>query len=53
VIGLLADDWSEAEIIANYPGVARDDIMACLAYEPARKDAPVWRKPLSTAPSRK
>jgi uncharacterized protein (DUF433 family) len=36
VIGLLADGWSEAEIIANYPGVAQDDIMACLACEPAR-----------------
>jgi uncharacterized protein (DUF433 family) len=32
VIGLLADGWSEAEIIANYPGVAHQDILACLAY---------------------
>lgn len=32
VIGLLADGWSEAEIIANYPGVAHEDILACLAY---------------------
>jgi uncharacterized protein (DUF433 family) len=32
VIGLLADGWTEAEIIANYPGVAREDILACLAY---------------------
>jgi uncharacterized protein (DUF433 family) len=38
VIGLLADGWTEAEIIANYPGVAHQDILACLAY--ARPLAP-------------
>jgi uncharacterized protein (DUF433 family) len=32
VIGLLADGWTEAEIIANYSGVAHEDILACLAY---------------------
>jgi uncharacterized protein (DUF433 family) len=32
VIGLMADGWSEADILANYPGVTRDDIIACLAY---------------------
>jgi uncharacterized protein (DUF433 family) len=32
VIGLLADGWTEAEIITNYPGVAHEDILACLAY---------------------
>lgn len=32
IIGLLADEWSEAEITANYPGIGHDDIMACLAY---------------------
>lgn len=32
VIGLLAEGWSEADIRANYPGVAHDDIIACLAY---------------------
>jgi uncharacterized protein (DUF433 family) len=32
VIGLLADGWSEAEIVANYPGLAHADILACLAY---------------------
>jgi uncharacterized protein (DUF433 family) len=32
IIGLLAEGWSEAEIGANYPGVSRDDILACLAY---------------------
>jgi uncharacterized protein (DUF433 family) len=32
VIGLLADGWSEAEIIVNYPGLSHEDILACLAY---------------------
>jgi uncharacterized protein (DUF433 family) len=32
VIGLMAEGWSEADIIENYPGVTRDDIAACLAY---------------------
>jgi uncharacterized protein (DUF433 family) len=32
VIGLLADGWSEADIVGNYPGVTHDDIIACLAY---------------------
>jgi uncharacterized protein (DUF433 family) len=32
VIGLLADGWSESDILNNYPGVTHDDIIACLAY---------------------
>ena len=32
VIDLLAAGWSEAEILDNYPGLCRDDILACLAY---------------------
>jgi uncharacterized protein (DUF433 family) len=32
VIGLMADGWSEAEILANYPGIGHDDVIACLAY---------------------
>jgi uncharacterized protein (DUF433 family) len=32
VIGLMADGWSEADILENYPGITRDDIIACLAY---------------------
>lgn len=32
VIGLMADGWSQADILANYPGLARDDIIACLSY---------------------
>jgi uncharacterized protein (DUF433 family) len=32
VIGLMADGWSEADVLQNYPGIGRDDIIACLAY---------------------
>jgi uncharacterized protein (DUF433 family) len=32
VLGLLAEGWSEADIVANYPGITHDDIIACLAY---------------------
>ena len=32
VIGLLAEGWSETDILANYPGLQREDITACLAY---------------------
>jgi uncharacterized protein (DUF433 family) len=32
VIGLMADGWGEADILANYPGITHDDIIACLAY---------------------
>ena len=32
VIGLMADGWSEPDILRNYPGLAHDDISACLAY---------------------
>jgi uncharacterized protein (DUF433 family) len=32
VIGLLADGWSESDILANYPGITHEDIIACLSY---------------------
>jgi uncharacterized protein (DUF433 family) len=32
IIGLMADGWSEADILANYPGITHDDILACFAY---------------------
>ena len=32
ILGLLADDWSVADILANYPGLTHDDVTACLAY---------------------
>jgi uncharacterized protein (DUF433 family) len=33
IIGLMADGWSEADILANYPGVTHEDIIACLAHD--------------------
>jgi uncharacterized protein (DUF433 family) len=32
VIGLMADGWTEPDILANYPHVSHDDIIACLGY---------------------
>ena len=32
VIALMTEGWSEADILANYPGISHDDIIACLAY---------------------
>lgn len=32
LIGLMADGWSEADILADYPGLERADLSACLAY---------------------
>jgi uncharacterized protein (DUF433 family) len=32
VIGLMTDGWSETDILENYPGITRDDILTCLAY---------------------
>jgi uncharacterized protein (DUF433 family) len=32
IIGLLADGWSEADVLSNYPGIVHEDIIACLAY---------------------
>jgi uncharacterized protein (DUF433 family) len=32
VIGLMADGWTEADILANYPGITREDLLACLAF---------------------
>jgi len=28
----MAEGWSEAEILGNYPGLTHEDIIACLAY---------------------
>jgi uncharacterized protein (DUF433 family) len=32
IIGLMADGWTEADILKNYPGIMHEDILACLAY---------------------
>ncbi len=52
VIGLMADGWTEADVLQNYPGIEHDDIITCLAYArdtlmserafPRRREFP-WR----------
>lgn len=32
IIGLMAERWSEADILKAYPGLTVEDIQACLAY---------------------
>lgn len=36
IVGLLAQGWTEAEVLRNYPGLSREDILACLAYAQER-----------------
>ena len=35
IIDLLAQGWTEAEILNNYPGLTREDVQACLSYASA------------------
>ena len=32
IIELLAHGWTYHDILTSYPGISRDDILACLAY---------------------
>jgi uncharacterized protein (DUF433 family) len=32
VVGLLAQGWSQEQIMTSYPGLTPADIQACLAY---------------------
>ncbi|MFP4172979.1 MAG: DUF433 domain-containing protein [Candidatus Hydrogenedentota bacterium] len=32
VVELLAEGWSEQQIIENYPGLTHEDVLACLRY---------------------
>ncbi len=32
LLELLAEGWSEADILRNYPGLTHDDLRACWAY---------------------
>jgi uncharacterized protein (DUF433 family) len=32
ILELLAAGQSESEVLANYPGLSREDILACLSY---------------------
>lgn len=35
IVDLLAQGWSEGDILKNYPGLTHEDIQACLAYASA------------------
>lgn len=35
VIDLLAQGWAEADLLANYPALAHEDVQACLSYASA------------------
>ncbi|MBV7327313.1 DUF433 domain-containing protein [Chloroflexi bacterium TSY] len=32
IIDLLASEWTEEDILRNYPGLTKADILACLRY---------------------
>ncbi|MGO8898764.1 MAG: DUF433 domain-containing protein [Isosphaeraceae bacterium] len=32
LLGLLGQGWAESEILRNYPGLQREDLLACWAY---------------------
>ena len=32
VVGLLAQGWSEKDVLGSYPGLTCEDVLACLAY---------------------
>lgn len=35
IVDLLAQGWSEEEILKNYPGLTSEDVQACLTYASA------------------
>jgi uncharacterized protein (DUF433 family) len=35
IVDLLAQGWSEEEVLRNYPGLSKEDIKACLGYASA------------------
>jgi uncharacterized protein (DUF433 family) len=36
IIDLLAQGWTDADILRNYPSLTHEDILACLAYASER-----------------
>ena len=39
IIDLLAQGWTEAEVLRNYPNLTHEDILACLSYASLRLKA--------------
>jgi uncharacterized protein (DUF433 family) len=36
IVDILAEGWNEGDILKNYPGLAPEDIRACLGYASER-----------------
>ncbi len=36
IVGLLAQGWTEQQVLTNYPRLTREDIFTCLAYAQER-----------------
>ena len=50
IIGRFADGWSENEILENYPGLTRDDLLSVFSYiDEAMKDGLIFNFPLKLA----
>jgi uncharacterized protein (DUF433 family) len=48
IIELLANGWTEEQVLDSYPGLTHEDVLACLAY--ASEQLKNWRVyPLQTA----
>jgi uncharacterized protein (DUF433 family) len=49
IIDLLAQGWTEAEILRNYPGLTHEDVPACLGHAcaalKAEKVYPIFERP--------
>lgn len=45
LLGRMAQGWPEEEILPNYPGLARDDLLACLAYAESSLSNPRQDRP--------
>lgn len=39
IVELLAQGWSEGDVLENYPGLTEQDLRACLKYASARLHA--------------
>jgi len=39
LVDLMPEDWTEADILRNYPGLTHEDLRACLAYASERLQA--------------
>jgi uncharacterized protein (DUF433 family) len=44
VLGWLASDMTPEEIIADYPELTKNDILACLSYAADRENHSAWVK---------